>query len=158
MGGSRIGGMAPELSDDASRLDRYFWARHANPKSGWSRIVSLPLLMACIYHRNWRGLALTVAFVVLNPVLFSPPDDDSAWMTKVVYGERLWTQGERAYLKYPGVLNVLNGVASVYAVYAALRQRPTETALATALSMAGKFWFVAEMVHLYEDHAAGRSV
>jgi hypothetical protein len=143
--------MAPEIPDDASALDRYFWARHANPKSGWSRVASMPLLMACLYRRNWRGLALTLAFVLLNPVLFSPPKDDSAWMTRVVYGERLWTQSEHDHLGYPGILNLCNGVAAADAVYAAVKQRPAETALATALSMALKFWFVAEMVHLFDE-------
>jgi len=146
--------MASPIPDDASAFDRYFWARHANPKSGWSRVASMPLLMACIYRRNWHGLALTLAFVLLNPVLFSPPEDDSAWMSKVVYGERLWTQEEHGRLGYPEILNVCNGLASLYAIYAALKHRPTETALATALSMALKFWFVAEMVHRYEDSVA----
>ncbi|MBX0302860.1 DUF6653 family protein [Haloarcula salinisoli] len=149
--------MAPELPEDASALDRYFWARHANPKSGWSRVASMPLLMTCIYRRNWRGLALTLAFVILNPVLFSPPEDDSAWMTRVVYGERLWTQRDHGRFSYPEILNLFNGLAALYAVYAAIERRPAEIALATALSMALKFWFVAEMVHLYEDHAPGHS-
>ena len=143
--------MVPSVPDDASALDRYFWARHANPKSGWSRVASMPLLMACLYRRNWRGVALTLGFVVVNPFLFSPPEDDSAWMTRVVSGERLWTQQEHGRLSYPEVLNLCNGVAAAYAVYAALEQRPAETALATALSMALKFWFVAELVHLYDD-------
>ncbi|WP_254274006.1 DUF6653 family protein [Haloarcula marina] len=138
------------LPDDASALDRFFWARHANPKSGWSRVASLPLLMTCLYYRNWRGVAVTLAFVLLNPFLFSPPEDDSAWMTKVVYGERLWTQQDHDRFGYPAVLNYGNGAAAAYAVYAALRRRPAEMALATALSMALKLWFVAEMVHLYE--------
>lgn len=146
--------MAPDLPDDASTLDRYFWARHANPKSGWSRVASMPLLMACIYRRNWRGLALTLLFVLVNPVLFSPPEDDSAWMTRVVYGERLWTQETHGHFGYPEILNVCNGMAALYALYAAIKQRPAETALATALSMALKFWFVAEMAHLYDDSVA----
>jgi hypothetical protein len=144
--------MTPDVrpDPDASLLDRYFWARHANPKSGWSRVVSLPLLVTCIYYRNWRGLAATLAFVVLNPVLFPPPADDSAWMTRVVYGERLWTRTSHDRFGYPAVLNYGNGAAALYAIYAAVRRRPREMALATALSMALKLWFVAEMVHLYE--------
>ena len=136
-------------------LDSYFWARHANPKSGWSRAVTMPLLMWCLYRRDWRWLALTLAFVVVNPLLFSPPEDDSAWMTKVVYGERLWTQGEHGYLSYPEVLNVCNGLA---AVCAAVKRRPAETALATALSMTLKFGFVAEMAHLYDAHVRASDV
>ncbi|MDS0277091.1 hypothetical protein NDI85_04760 [Halomicroarcula sp. S1AR25-4] len=151
--------MAPSpLPSDDSVLDRYFWARHANPLSGWSRVPTLPLLITCLYRRDWRGLALTLAFVVVNPFLFAPPEDDSAWMTKGVYGERLWTKGDHDATSYPTVLNYLTGVAALYALYAAVRRRPAETALATALSMALKLWFVAEMVHLYEaerDASAG---
>ncbi|WP_135302550.1 DUF6653 family protein [Haloarcula amylovorans] len=140
----------PQLEETA--LDRYFWARHANPKSGWTRVAAYPLLVACLYRRDWRGVALTLAFVALNPFLFSPPADDSAWMTRGVYGERLWMTADHDRFDYPGVLNYANGAASLYLLYAALRRRPAETALATALSMALKFWFVAEMVHRYEGH------
>jgi hypothetical protein len=141
---------SPLPDSDASTLDRYFWARHANPRSGWSRVASLPLVMTCLYYRHWRGLAATLAFVVLNPFLFAPPDDDSAWMTKVVYGERIWTRTDHDRFGYPTILNYANGAAAFYAVYAALRRRPAEMALATALSMAFKLWFVAEIVHIYE--------
>ncbi|MBX0293863.1 DUF6653 family protein [Haloarcula nitratireducens] len=146
--------MSDELPDSAgTALDRYFWARHANPKSGWTRVAAYPLLVACIYRRDWRGVALTLAFVALNPFLFAPPKDDDSWMTRGVYGERLWTRADYDRFGYPEVLNYANGVASVYVLYAALRRRPRETALATALSMALKFWFVAEMVHRYEAEA-----
>ena len=138
----------PEDSD--SKLDRYFWARHANPKSGWSRVPTGAVLIACLYRRRWRMLALTVVFVLVNPFLFAPPEDDSAWMTRGVYGERLWSQEPTSYTSYPDVLGTVSGVIWLYAIYAAVRQRPAETALATALSSALKLWFLAEMVHLYE--------
>jgi len=147
--------MASATPDDTSRLDHYFWARHANPRSGWSRVPTLPLIITCLYRRNWRGLALTLVFVVVNPFLFSPPEDDSAWMTRGVYGERLWTKQDDRHRRYPGLLNVPSAVASLYALYAAVKQRPAETALATMLAMTLKLWFVAEMVHLYEDAVDG---
>jgi hypothetical protein len=52
-----------------------------------------------------------LAWAVLNPVLFSPPETDEAWMTRVVLAERWWTE-ERGQglisLSYPNVLNLLN--------------------------------------------------
>ncbi|WP_277540828.1 DUF6653 family protein [Haloarcula laminariae] len=147
----------PTAIPDDDPLDRYFWARHANPRSGWSRVPTLPLIVACIYRRNWRGLALTLAFVAVNPFLFSPPEDDSAWMTRGVYGERLWAKQAGKHRRYPGLLNVPTALASLYALYAAIRQRPAETAAATALAMTLKLWFVSEMVHLYEDGAGEAS-
>ena len=66
------------------------WQRHANPKSGWSRVATLPVLMYGIYTRRPRLVAAALGFVVVNPVLFSPPDDADAWMTRVVLGERMY--------------------------------------------------------------------
>lgn len=126
-----------------------FWRRHANPKSGWSRTLVLPALLYALYRRNWRLLAVVVAFAALNPLLFSPPEDDDAWMTRVVLAERWWT-GERREifdLSYPNVLNV---PVTAYAVVAAYRRQPRRAAVAGAASMALKFWFVGALVRRYD--------
>ncbi len=129
------------------------WERHANPKSGWSRVLSLPLLMVAIYRRDSRLLAGMVVFAVVNPALFPPPTDDDAWMTRVVYGERLWL--EHGSRRHPiQVLNVLNAFCTLYAVRAAVRRQPARTALATAGAMALKFLFVAFVADYYDRHAA----
>ena len=37
-------------------LDDEGWARHANPWSGWTRVITtLPLLIAAIWSRAWVG-------------------------------------------------------------------------------------------------------
>jgi hypothetical protein len=129
------------------------WERHANPASGWSRVATLPLLVLAIYRRDRRLLAGTVVFVVVNPVLFPPPEGDDAWMTRVVYGERLWL--EHGNRRHPiQLLNVCNAALTIYAVRSALRRRPVRTALATAGAMALKFLFVAFAADYYDRHAA----
>lgn len=143
----------------SSRLKRrfadseFFWGRHANPASGWSRVPTGPLLLYALYRRNWKLLAGTVLFVAVNPILF--PADESeeddgleGWMTKGVRGEQLWLQGTDA--GRANWLNVLNVPVFLYALYSAYRQHPRATFLATAATMALKLLFVNEMAKLYE--------
>ena len=135
-------------------LEEQFWERHSNPKSGWSRTVLLPVLLYAVYDRNWRLAAAAIVFTVVNPVLFSPPDDDSAWMTRVVLAERWWTRERRSRIfdgSYPNGLNLCNVPVSVYAFLAAYRRRPVRAAVAGAASMALKFWYVAELVRRYDE-------
>ena len=135
-------------------LEEQFWERHSNPKSGWSRTVLLPALLYAVYDRNWRLAAAAIVFTVVNPVLFSPPDDDSAWMSRVVLAERWWTRERRSRIfdgSYPNGLNLYNVPVSVYAFLAAYRRRPVRAAVAGAASMALKFWYVAELVRRYDE-------
>ena len=131
-------------------LEEQFWSRHANPKSGWSRTVTLPLLVYAIHGRRWRLVVATVVFTVVNPILFSPPEDTEAWMTKVVLAERYW----RTHDEDIGVLTVLNPVnvpVTLYALYAAYRRDTGGATVATLLSMTLKFAFVAGLVRRFED-------
>ena len=134
-------------------LSETFWRRHANPKSGWSRTVTTPALLYAIYRRDPRLLVAVLAFAVLNPLLFSPPDTDEAWMTRVVLAERWWTEEEDRGLldpSYPNVLNLLNVPTTGYALVAAYRRQPIRAALAGAASMALKFWYVGALVRRYD--------
>jgi hypothetical protein len=133
-----------------ARAKRAFWERHANPASGWSRTLTLPALLYALYHRRWRLLVATVAFTLLNPVLFSPPDDADAWMTKVVLAERQWREsGDR--LGALQALNVGNGLATLYAVYAAYRRDVGGATVAGALAMTLKLAFVDALVRRYGE-------
>jgi len=134
-------------------LEETFWNRHSNPKSGWSRVLTMPALLAAVYHRNWRLGVATVVFTLVNPFLFPPPDDDGAWMTRVVLAERWWRRdGSKRFLdrSYPNVLNLLNIPVTVFAFLVAYRQRPIQTLLAGVAAMALKFWYVAELVERYD--------
>lgn len=135
------------------QLDETFWKRHSNPKSGWSRVVVLPLLLYAVYRRNWRVATSTIAFTILNPILFSPPDDDDAWMTRVVLAERWWmieTKQDVLDFSYPNLLNLINIPTTVYAFMAAYRKQPLRATLAGLTSMTLKFWYVGELVRRYD--------
>ena len=46
-------------------LDDEGWARHANPWSGWTRVITtLPLLVAAIWSRAWLGYWSLIAIGV----------------------------------------------------------------------------------------------
>lgn len=140
------------MVDTPEGLSEVFWRRHSNPKSGWSRTATTPALLYAVYRRDLRLLVAVLAFAVLNPLLFSPPETDEAWMTRVVLAERWWTEEGRGVLdlSYPNVLNLLNVPATVYALVAAYRRRPVRAALAGAASMALKFWYVGALVRRYD--------
>jgi len=141
------------MVDTPEGLSETFWRRHSNPKSGWSRTLTIPALLYAIYRRDLRLLVAVVAFAVLNPLLFSPPETDEAWMTRVVLAERWWTEEEAHGVldrSYPNVLNLLNVPVTGYALVAAYRRRPVRAALAGAASMALKFWYVGALVRRYD--------
>ena len=142
------------------RAKRSFWERHSNPKSGWSRVLVLPVLLYAVYHRNWRLAVAAVAFTLVNPVLFSPPADDEAWMTRVVLAEEWWVEerGERVLgLSYPNLLNLLNVPLTGYAFVSAYRKHPVRAALGGVASMALKFWYVGSLVRRYDEARGERA-
>lgn len=139
----------PADAGDRTLLPDELWRRHANPKSGWSRVATLPILMYGVYARKPRAVAFALVFAVLNPVLFPPPDDADAWMTRVVLGERMYYR-HRTERRPVDLLNYLNGALVAVALHAAYRRRPVRTALFTALGMTAKFLFVAFVARYYE--------
>jgi hypothetical protein len=74
------------------------WMRHANPVSVWTRFAVLPLLAVSIWSRDWIGwwslvpVALSLVFMVVNPLLFSEPSSTSNWASKGVFGERIYAE------------------------------------------------------------------
>ncbi|GGL45815.1 hypothetical protein GCM10009039_00210 [Halocalculus aciditolerans] len=127
------------------------WARHSNPKSGWSRALAWPVLVAALYCRKpWLGVA-TVGFLLLNPVLFpAPAEGEDAWMRRVVEAEEAWlASGETGLFGWPNVLNLVNLGCFVVALYGAWKRRPVATAVGTVGVMAAKFAFVAALVRRY---------
>ncbi|MFH5800590.1 DUF6653 family protein [Haladaptatus sp. CMAA 1911] len=139
------------LSGYWRRVKDTLWMRHANPRSGWSRVLVLPLLMCGIYFRRPRVVAGAIGFSVINPVLFSPPTNDDAWMTRVVLGERMYYRhrGKRRPIE---LLNYANGLVTAYAVHSAYRKRPLKTVFFTAAAMAMKFLFVGYVATYYREN------
>ncbi|WP_435195784.1 DUF6653 family protein [Natronomonas sp. EA1] len=129
-------------------LPDWVWARHANPKSGWTRVAITPLLASAIYHRQPRLLLLVLGWTVVNPVAFSPPENADSWMTRGVLAERAWlADGNRTVgTDWPNVLNLANAPVTGYFLWATLRKRPVHTVLATVLLAGLKLWWVDEII------------
>jgi hypothetical protein len=138
------------------RLKDTFWARHANPWSAGTRFLTMPTLLYAIYTRDRRLFAATVAFVVVNPILFPPPARTDSWLSRIVLAEREWLgQGEGTMgLDYPNVLNLLNAPATLLALWAAWRRKPIAMVVAGAVAMALKIWWVDAIARRTE---AGRT-
>ena len=67
------------MSSFFERLFGKVFARHSNPWSAWSRLLSAPLIYLTIWHRSRGAGALLGAWLVANPVVFPEPEDDEAW-------------------------------------------------------------------------------
>jgi hypothetical protein len=129
------------------------WQRHANPWSGWSRLLTTPLVYVPIWHRSWRQAIPVAAWFWLNPSLFPPPADDRAWITRVVLGERLWTR--RPARDPSTLLNALVGIFFVPAAHAAWGRHFWRLVAFGGFSLLCKLWFMDRMVVLYERRPAG---
>ena len=143
-------------------MDAAAWARHANPWSGWTRVPALPLLALAIWSRAWLGwwalvpVAALLAWLWVNPRLFPPPRDDTAWMTRGVLGERLWLARDETpvpahHRRAPNILSAI-GAAGVLLAIGGLAMRAGWAVIAgVAVAMLAKLWFIDRMVWLHRD-------
>ncbi|WP_083898785.1 DUF6653 family protein [Natronococcus jeotgali] len=138
-------------------FEETFWERHSNPKSGWSRVLVLPVLLYAVYHRSWKLAVSTVVFTAINPLLFSSPESNDAWMTQVVLAERWWTEEQKQSVigvSYPNILNLLNIPVTGYSFVSAYRKQPIRATLGGLTSMMLKFWYVRSLVRRYNEEVS----
>ena len=144
----------------SARLEEFFWARHSNPNSGWSRVPTGPILVYAVYRRDWCLLLAALVWAAINPFLFSPPETEEAWMTRGVLAERWWVREEghgTLGLTYPNVCNTVSALAFAYTLYAAWRRHPVGTTLGTILSFGLKFWWIGVLVRRYDARGTRQS-
>lgn len=120
-------------------------------------VLAYPLLILSVYRRDRSLLIGTLLLVVMNPLAFSPPEDDSAWSTRVVLGEQVWlTQRIRSSMR-DLLLVTLALPVYVYTLRSAVKQQPIKTALSTVTSLVAMFFFFDRMTQLYERNTAQRT-
>jgi hypothetical protein len=143
------------------RMDEGTWARHANPWSVWTRMATLPVLLAAIWSHTalgWWALvpgAIVVAWLWLNPRLFPPPASTRSWASRAVLGERLWLDRDRPIdREHRTAATFTSTVASLgfaAAVYGAVVNDWGWTVAGAAVCYLGKLWFIDRMVWVFED-------
>jgi hypothetical protein len=130
--------------------ERYFWSRHANPASVSTMVAAFPMLVLAIYRRNRPLLVGTLLAVALNPLLLSPPDDDGAWATRVVLGERVGLERKSPLWAETAFVLACSPVY-LFTLRAAANRRPIRTVAGTTASMVLMLLFFRRMVRLYEE-------
>ena len=140
------------------QAEDWFWRRHSNPKSGWTRVPSGAIIIYALYRRNWQLLGVALMWTVVNPLLFSPPENEDAWMTRAVLAERWWVREENnrmVGLAYPSVCNTAGALGFVYALYAAWRRSPKGATLGVVASVGLKLWWLKMLVKNYDQRTDG---
>jgi hypothetical protein len=101
-------------------------------------------------NRSVRQAVPVAGWFWVDPRLFPPPEDDSAWATRAVLGEELWTTSLPRY-DVAMALTVLSGLSFAAALAAAFRRRPAQLAAFGAAAFALTMVYLDQMVTRYEQ-------
>jgi hypothetical protein len=140
------------------------WMRHSNPISVWTRFAVLPMLAVSVWSREWIGwwcivpVALSLVFLVVNPVLFATPRSTRNWASKGVFGERIWADRNQVsppdqFLKtrVPTVTYAIQTIGLAVLIWGLVRLDVIATVAGLVIMQTAKAWFIDRMVLLYED-------
>ena len=137
------------------------WERHANPWSGFTRIITYPLVFLPIWYfqeflenpaNNWYtvlGIILVGSWCWLNPRIFPKPKDFDHLMSKGVLGEKFWTSDKR-FKNSNFLLVLLMILFFIIGLYTAYMKMFWETMFFASIPFLLKLWFVDRMVVYYE--------
>jgi hypothetical protein len=155
----------PDVYRAAERLmgmnDRT-WLRHASDWSVWTRILTpLPLLALAIWSRVWMGwgalfpVTLAVAWIWLNPRLFTKPATLDGWGARGVLGERVFLrQRSRVaahHLAAARLLTLLSALGILPFIWGLWSLDPWATLTGIVTISGFKTWFLDRMVWVWDD-------
>lgn len=146
-------------------MDDETWMSHANPISGWTRILSFPLVLLAFWSRKWIGWWSIIPVVIislwayLNPRIFHKPLSTKSWASKGVLGERAFTQERKKnsnilpphHVKAANITSLIAGIGSIILIYGLIVLQIWPTLLGASIAFLGKMWYVDRMVWLFED-------
>ena len=140
------------------------WFRHANPWSGWTRFATYPFLILAFWSRAWIGIwflipvAVVFIWVWLNPRIFSKPKSTNNWMSKGVFGEKIFTGRKKAKTQIPAhhvtaasITTMISMIGVAILVYGLVVLEIWPAVAGASIGILGKVWYVDRMVWLYED-------
>jgi hypothetical protein len=138
------------------------WMRHANPWSVWTRFAVVPLLAPAIWSRDWIGwwcllpIVLLIVWLGINPLFFDRPATTKHWVSRSVFGERIWSETSRDALpvefrsKVPGVAQAYQAVGLAILIYGLAALDAIATVSGVLITQGGKVWYLDRMVLLFE--------
>lgn len=145
-------------------LEGETWIRHANPLSVWTRFAVLPLLTVSVWSRAWIGwwslvpVALSLLFMMVNPLLFSKPRSTRNWASKGVFGERIWVERNQVTIpdqfkdsRVPTVTYACQIVGIAVLAWGLVELELVATVAGVLIVQSAKAWYIDRMVLLFED-------
>ena len=143
-------------------MDERTWERHASPWSVWTRVASMPFLLAAVWsHSRLGAWALVPVFLVvlwlwLNPRLFPPPARTDRWSSKATFGERVWLNRKsiaipRHHARMAQTLTLCAALGFIAALAGAFLNDVLMTVAGGLVAWFSKMWFCDRMVWLYDD-------
>jgi len=146
------------------------WMRHANPVSVWTRFAVLPLLAVSIWSRDWIGwwslvpIALSLVFMMVNPLLFPRPRSTRNWASRAVFGERIWADRNKTEIpdqfrqsQVPNVTYVFQIFGLGVLAYGLVALRLLDVITGLVIMQCAKAWCLDRMVLLFEDMKGRRA-
>ncbi len=143
-------------------MDDVAWAKHANPKSVYSRIFTGTPVFLALWSPFWIGvggvglIALAAFWIWLNPRLFAPPQQTDNWASQAVLGERAFLN--RAETPVPAhhvqVASVATALSAGFLFLAIFGFYARDFWFAFAAwhgSVVSKVWFCDRMAWLWRD-------
>ena len=145
------------------------WMRHANPMSVWTRFSVVSILALAIWSRDWIGawsllaVAVAIAWMYFNPLLFKEPKSTRNWASRAVLGERIWVDRDKIELpeqfRSPVSSLVANGFSTIgmaLLAYGLVDLNLLATLTGILITHGGKAWFMDRAALLYVE-MKGRS-
>ena len=121
--------------------------------AAWSRVLIGP----------WAILPAFVAllWIWLNPRLFAPPRRKDNWMTRGIFGERVWLNRKTVpipagHARAGTVLNALSAVSGLLFIAGLIWLDAWAIFSGMALTMLLKLWFLDRMAWLYQRYGKGQ--
>lgn len=139
------------------------WLRHANPWSVGTRFLVVPLLALSIWSRDWIGswcllpVALSLVFMMVNPLLFPEPRSTRNWASRGVLGERVYADRTVRPIpaafrsRVPAVSQVLSTLGLAQLAYGLVVLDLVVVIGGILLMQTAKAWYIDRMVLLFEQ-------
>lgn len=143
-------------------MDGRSWARHANPKSVYSRMVGGTFVFLSFWSAFWIDwlavipIALALLWIVVNPRLFAPPPTTQAWATRAVLGERVFMERKRVPIpvEHERAAWITSSISVLFVgltAYGFIDRNFWTAAIAWHAATVAKIWFCDRMAWLWDD-------